>query len=48
MLLLALTFEVNRLFIVYCVAAGRSITKYIRVSIEQKPMGTSSGKLGDA
>ena len=33
----------DRLFIVYVVAAGRSITKYIRAPNQQKAKGTSSG-----
>ena len=33
-------------FIVYRVAAGRIITKYIRVSNQQKLKGTSSGGRG--
>ena len=43
MFVLAVTLEVDRLFIVYVVAAGRSITKYIRAPNQQKAKGTSSG-----
>ena len=46
MLLLAVTLEVDRLFIVYRVAAGSSITSYIRVPNQQKAKGTSSGGRG--
>ena len=46
MFLLAVTLEVDRSFIVYRVAAGRSITKCIRVPNKQKAKGMSSGGRG--